>query len=273
MTVTSRRGLIREVAELVQSLQEPDTDVDTVLSELTESAVTAVPGAQYAGITVASREGKVRDRVVDEPLSDIARRHPAAHTRGAVPVRGLGTADDPDRRHAPERPVAGISRDAIEQTPIRSIVSFRLFVERKTMGALNFYADDRMHSTRTRSSCGLIWATHTALAWNLVRRERAIPKRAGIPRHHRSGQGHGHGAFQDRAVQAFELLKRLSQDSNTPVAAVARKLVESGTPELMIASRTGRVESTPLPGRGRAAARRRAAVARSELASGLPANA
>jgi hypothetical protein len=32
-------------------------------------------------------------------------------------------------------------------------------------------------------------------------------------------------------VQAFELLKRLSQNSNTPVAAVARQVVESEHPD------------------------------------------
>jgi AmiR/NasT family two-component response regulator len=33
--------------------------------------------------------------------------------------------------------------------------------------------------------------------------------------------------FKIDAVQAFELLKRLSQSSNTPLAVVARQLVES----------------------------------------------
>jgi AmiR/NasT family two-component response regulator len=33
--------------------------------------------------------------------------------------------------------------------------------------------------------------------------------------------------FKIDAVQAFELLKRLAQNSSTPLAAVARQLVES----------------------------------------------
>jgi hypothetical protein len=61
MTVDRRSGVIREVADLVQALQhQEDTDADTVLAELIHSAIRSVPGAQYAGLTVALSDGKVR---------------------------------------------------------------------------------------------------------------------------------------------------------------------------------------------------------------------
>lgn len=61
MTAGRPSGHIHEVAELAQTLQrQQNTDVDTVLGELTQSAASAMPGAQHAGITIASRNGKVR---------------------------------------------------------------------------------------------------------------------------------------------------------------------------------------------------------------------
>jgi GAF domain-containing protein len=119
------------------------------------------------------------------------------------------------------------SHDAIEQTPIRSIVSFQLFTEHQMMGALNLYAEQPDVFDDDAIELGLIFATHTALAWKLVRREtqfrRALASRDII------GQAKGMvmERFKIDAVQAFELLKRLSQNSNTPVAAVARRFIES----------------------------------------------
>ena len=60
MAADRRSRLIGELAELVQTLQQQDTDVDTVLRELTQSAVKIMPGAQSAAITIASRDRTVR---------------------------------------------------------------------------------------------------------------------------------------------------------------------------------------------------------------------
>jgi phosphoserine phosphatase len=61
MAADRRSRLIGELAELAQTLQrQQDTDVDTVLRELTQSAVKIMPGAQSAAITIASRDRTVR---------------------------------------------------------------------------------------------------------------------------------------------------------------------------------------------------------------------
>ena len=227
MTVTSRGGLIREVAELVQSLQEPDTDVDTVLSELTESAVTAVPGAQYAGITVASREGKVRTASSTNRyptlLDDIQQRHDEGPCLSAAWEQHMIRIDDMMTEH---RWPAYCSA-AIEETPIRSIMSFQMFADHQNMAALNFYAERPNAFDDDAVELGLIMATHTALAWNLVRRNQQF--QSALASRDIIGQAKGMvmERFKIDAVQAFELLKRLSQNSNTPVAVVARQLVES----------------------------------------------
>jgi hypothetical protein len=65
--------LVREVAELVQLLQQEVANGDSVLDELTESAVKSVPSARYAGVTVAAREHSANG-VVERPLPEQATR-------------------------------------------------------------------------------------------------------------------------------------------------------------------------------------------------------
>jgi hypothetical protein len=116
---------------------------------------------------------------------------------------------------------------AMAQTPVRSMVSFQMFADHKTMGALNFYADQPEAFDEAAVEIGVIYATHGALAWRMLRRDREF--RSALASRDLIGQAKGMvmERFSIDAVQAFELLKRLSQSSNTPVVDVARQLVEA----------------------------------------------
>jgi GAF domain-containing protein len=223
-----RRGtFIREVADVVYLVQQEATNVDSLLDELTESAATSVPGARYAGITVAGRDGTVRTASSTGRYPELLDKIQQAHREGpclsAVWEQHVIRIDDVaiDERW----PV--YSRDAAEQTPIRSIVSFQLFKEHQMMAALNLYAEQPDVFDDDAVELGLIFATHTALAWKMMRREEQF--RGALASRDLIGQAKGMvmERFKIDAVQAFELLKRLSQNSNTPVAAVARRVIES----------------------------------------------
>jgi transcriptional regulator with GAF, ATPase, and Fis domain len=228
MTARRSSGLIREVAELVQTLQrQQDADVDSVLGELTESAVIAMPGAQYAGITIASRNGMVRTASATGRyavlLDEIQQRHDEGPCMSAAwehHVIRINNMADENRWPA-------YCREAVNETPIRSVMSFQLFADNHEMGALNFYAEQPNAFDDEAVELGLILATHTAVAWNVVRRDEQF--RSALASRDIIGQAKGMimERFKVDAVQAFELLKRLSQSSNTQLAAVARQLVES----------------------------------------------
>jgi len=223
-----RRGtFIREVAELVQLLQQGAIDVDSVLDELIASAATSVPGARHAAITVADRDGTVHTASSTGRCLELLDKIQQAHREGpclyAPWEQRVILMDDV----ALDERWPAFSRDAVEQTPIRSIMSFQLFTEHQTMAALNLYAEQPGVFDDDAVELGLIFATHTALAWKLVRREEQF--RSALASRDLIGQAKGivMERFKIDSVQAFELLKRLSQNSNTPVAAVARRLIES----------------------------------------------
>src|ERR1700687_5183380 len=131
----------RRIAEIVHELHSrPDADADTVLAELPEQAAVEIPGAEYAGITVTRNA-----RFIDTPaathkwpvlLDEIQQRHregpclTAAWEHKTIHVADL-EADD---RFPLYR------RDALEQTPIRAIMAFQLFIADQTIGASNVIA-------------------------------------------------------------------------------------------------------------------------------------
>ncbi len=212
------------MAHILQEQQ--NADADTLLGELTQSAVGAMPGAQHAGITVASRNGKVRTASATGRypvlLDEIQQRHEQGPCLSAAWEHHVIRIDDMKL----ENRWPAYCRDA-RKTPIRSVILFQLFADHNTMGALNFYSETPDAFDEEAVEMGLILATHAALAWNLVRRDEEF--RSALASRDIIGQAKGMimERFKIDAVHAFALIKRLSQTSNTPVVAVARQLVES----------------------------------------------
>jgi GAF domain-containing protein len=214
------------VAELVQGLHNrPDTDADTVIAELAENAAAEIPGAQYAGITLTRNARSIETPAATSHwpllLDKIQQRYregpclTAAWDEQTVHVADLET----DTRFPNYR------RDALAETPIRSIMAFQLFIADETLGALNVYSEEPNVFTSESRTMGLIFAAHSSVAWNSARREaqfqRALSSRDMI--------GQAKGMIMERyrvdAVQAFEVLRKLSQDSNVPLIEVATDLV------------------------------------------------
>jgi hypothetical protein len=104
-------------------------------------------------------------------------------------------------------------------------MAFQLFIADQTMGALNVYAEQPHAFDQTSKDIGRVFAAHSSVAWNAARREeqfsRALASRDTI--------GQAKGMIMERygvdAVQAFNVLRKLSQDSNVPLVRVATELV------------------------------------------------
>jgi hypothetical protein len=117
-------------------------------------------------------------------------------------------------------------RDVLAQTDVRSVVSYQLFTGPRRFGALNFYGDTPHAFTPQSLEVGLIHATHIAIAWQMLTRDQQF--RSALASRDVIGQAKGiiMERFKVDAVHAFDLLKRLSQEANTPLADVAERLVD-----------------------------------------------
>jgi GAF domain-containing protein len=214
------------IAELVQHLHSrPDADADTVIAELAEHAAVEIPGAQYAGITV-TRNGKhietpAATHMYPMLLDKIQQRHQqgpcltAAWEEKTIHVADLETDD----RFPLYR------QDALAETPIRSVMAFQLFIAGETMGALNVYAEEPHVFDDESRNIGRVVAAPPSVAWNSARRDEQFKKALAS----RDVIGQAKGMIMERygvdAVRAFDLLRKLSQDSNIPLIKVATELV------------------------------------------------
>ncbi len=221
----SRHDIHVRLAALIRDVQDrPPTEIARALDELTVTAVQYVPGAQYAGITVTDGHGHI-----DTPsaigrypglLDVIGERHREGPCLQAVRQHHTVRVDDLNT----ETRWPKYQRDALAQTPIRSVLSCALSANHHTLGALTFYAE-HPHAFDIESEClGFVYATHAALAWNALRRD--LQFRDGLASRDIIGQAKGMlmERHQINAEEAFNRLRQLSQNSNTPVAELSRKI-------------------------------------------------
>jgi transcriptional regulator with GAF, ATPase, and Fis domain len=229
VTVNDPAGVVGahlRIAEMVQHLHSrPDTDSDTVIAELAEHAAVEIPGAEYAGVTVTRNAKHIDTPAATHKwpilLDEIQQRHREGPCLTAAwEEKTIHLADlEADDRFPLYR------QDALERTPIRSVMAFQMFIAGETMGALNVYAEEPHAFGQESREIGLIFAAHSSVAWNSARRDeqfkRALASRDTI--------GQAKGMIMERysvdAVQAFEVLRKLSQDSNVPLVQVATELV------------------------------------------------
>lgn len=227
---TGDNAIAVQLAEMVAGLDSRGTDTTTVLRELVGTGARHVAGCQYAGITRAERGAAVtnvvathRYPVVLDAIQDRYREGPcvaAAWRHHMMHVEDL--AADCRWPH--------YQGCALQQTPIRSILSFELFVDGRSMAALNFYADAPGAFDDESVDVGGVFAAHTALAWSVMRRGDQF--RSALASRDTIGQAKGviMERFDVDAVEAFEMLTRLSQASNRKLVDVAQALIDSEHP-------------------------------------------
>jgi hypothetical protein len=225
-------ALALRLAQWLRNLQRRSAIAPfATLHELTVGAADSIQGADHAGITVVDRKGVFHTFAATHPYAVQLDRIQQGRREGpcvaaAWEYRTMLIDDlDADARWP------RFCRDAVAKTPIRSVLSFQLFTEPHAMGALNFYAE-RPHAFGERSvEAGLIYAAHTTVAWYMVQRDDQF--RAAVGSRDIIGQAKGMlmERFHIDAAQAFELLKRLSQESNTPLVRVAEQVVSGRSHE------------------------------------------
>jgi GAF domain-containing protein len=114
-----------------------------------------------------------------------------------------------------------------EELGVRSMLCFQLFTSARSLGALNMYGECTDGFDAEDEAVGLTLAAHIAVALAASRevdtRDIAIVNRTVI--------GQAEGILMERydldAEQAFSVLKRVSQDTQTKLAGVATELVRT----------------------------------------------
>ncbi|MFC9359558.1 GAF and ANTAR domain-containing protein [Rhodococcus sp. NPDC057014] len=216
-----------EIEQIARDLRAEHANIQGTLEVITKSARDVVPGAEDAGITLVTRGRAFQSRAATSELpkkiDDLQHRlHDgpcvqAIWNHETVLVRDMIT-EQRWPRFAPEAAAIGA----------RSMLAFQLYTTEHTMGALN------LHLSRTNAfdddsvSIGGTLATHAAIALIASLREEqfrdALASRDVI--------GQAKGMLMQRysidADEAFAILTRRSQNSNTPLNEVALNIIQHG---------------------------------------------
>ncbi|MBY6537447.1 GAF and ANTAR domain-containing protein [Rhodococcus sp. BP-349] len=202
-------------------------DLDDTLRRVTEAALDLVPGTDAADVVAISG----RSFTSHGPTSSLPPRLDAVQIEyGEGPCLDAATttavvrADDltTETRWPTYSPIAVAEG-------VRSSLSFQLFTHRDTFGALNLFAFEPHAFTDDAIMVGEALATHAAIALTAGRVEDQLHSALAS----RDVIGQAKGMIMERfgvdAQQAFTLLTRLSQDSNTPISRLSVQLVGKGS--------------------------------------------
>jgi GAF domain-containing protein len=214
------------MSELTAHFSQP-TDIVTTLGRVTSAAVQLIDGVDYADVLLIAEPDTFRsvaatDQIATE-LDDVQQRfHEGpcldAAIKDIVTVSNDLSDDDRWPRFAKSAIAAGV----------HGMQSFRLYTHNDRMGALNLFARERNVFTAEVEALAALLATQAAVA--LIAEDKQLQFRSALASRDVIGQAKGMimERFHVDALRAFELLKKLSQDSNTRLVEVATELVSRG---------------------------------------------
>ncbi len=217
-------------ADMARHLQEKGGP-GNVLDRVTRAAVDTVKGCDHAAISVVRRHGGISTTAATDDVSNAV---------DAIQYEvGQGPCLDVINGHevlliddlAVDERWPSFGRRAAVGTRVRSMLSFRLFVEDDTIGALNLYSRRMKAFDEHARAVGAILATHAALGIRAAQdKERAEQLDQALQSNRQIGIAIGvlmaGGAMTQE--EAFSVLRRASQHLNRKLRDVAAEVVDTG---------------------------------------------
>ena len=223
----SEETLSHRMAAAARELQD-QADPQETLETAVRLAVSDVDGADSAAVSIGHVKGQIE---TPASVGEMAvRGDQLQYETGEGPcleaIWEEHTVYSPDLAVDPRWPAWG-ARTA-EETGARSILSFQLFTQDRSVGALNLYSKRLDGFDAADREEGLALAAHIAVALASARKLQTL----GLALDTRTLIGQAVGMVMERyslkGPEAFALLSRLSQASNVKVRVLASEIVETG---------------------------------------------
>jgi GAF domain-containing protein len=216
--------LALRMAELAQviSLRR----VDDVLVDVTAAAKELIPGVDIAGVLLVGKGGTHQTLA---PTSDVMfKLDELQMTTGEGPC--LQAALDEivirtdDFRNEPRFPNYA---PKVVELGLLSALSLKLYTADRTAGALNLFGYEPRPWNSEAETIGMVLAAHAASAILASRESEQL--QSALSTRDRIGQAKGiiMERFKIDDVRAFEMLRKLSQDTNTKLVDVAHRVIDT----------------------------------------------
>ncbi|ORI27063.1 GAF and ANTAR domain-containing protein [Rhodococcus sp. 1168] len=218
-------ALSRVMSEMARVLQQNYASIEDTLVSITTMAVGMVPGTDHAGITLVTGRRTVESRAstgeLPRRLGSLQQQCGQGPCLDAVwEQRTVRVVDMRSERRWPQ------FASAAWELGMRSMLVFQLYIGRDNLGALNLYSERVNGFDSASEKLGLVVATQAAVA--LIAAQHEDQMQSALTSRDLIGQAKG--VIMERygidAVQAFDLLSKLSQDWNIGVAELAGRVTQ-----------------------------------------------
>jgi GAF domain-containing protein len=212
------------MAELARASATPRR-VEDVLSGVTAAVKELIPGADTAGVLLIGRGGKF-DSVAGASelpyrLDELQMKfNEGPCVEAALDELIVRTDDFRSEQRWPKYSAA------VVEIGVLSGLSFKLYTGDRTAGALNLFSFSTKAFDAEDETTGVVLAAHAAAAILASRQGEQLE--SALSTRDRIGQAKGiiMERFGTDDVRAFEMPRRLSQDSNTRLIDVAQRVID-----------------------------------------------
>jgi GAF domain-containing protein len=225
MTKPRNYDLAQRMAELARAAAAPKS-VEEVLAGVTAAAMELIPGTDTAGVLLIGKGGKFDSVAGTDELPHQLDELQMKFNEGPCVQAALDdvivrTEDFRSEERWPKY------SPAVVEIGVLSGLSIKLYTAERTAGALNLFAFKPHAFDADDETTGVVLAAHAAAAILASRHGEQLE--SALSTRDRIGQAKGiiMERFSIDDVQAFEMLRRLSQDSNTRLIDVAQRVIET----------------------------------------------
>jgi GAF domain-containing protein len=213
------------MAELARAVAVPRT-AEEIFSEVTGAAVELIAGVDTAGILLITKGGKFESHAGTTELPHELDELQHTLQEGPCMEAALGDiiVSTEDFREETRWPAYS---SAVVKLGVLSGLSFRLYTHERAAGALNLFGFAPTQWNTDQQTTGTVLAAHAAAAIMSNRQDAQL--QSALLSRDRIGQAKG--IIMERYgvddVAAFEMLRRLSQESNTPLVDIAQRVIDT----------------------------------------------
>jgi GAF domain-containing protein len=225
MTSPQNFDLAQRMAELARAAAAPRS-LEDVLFDVTATSKEIIPGTDTAGVLLLAGRGKFESLAGTDDLPYRLDELQVKYNQGpcvqvALDELIVRTDDFREEQRWPQYSAA------VVEIGVLSGLSFKLYTSDRTAGALNLFAFKPNAFDAEAETIGAVLAAHAAAAILASRQEQQLESALST----RDRIGQAKGIIMERYgvddLRAFDLLRRLSQDSNTKLIDIAQQVIDT----------------------------------------------
>jgi hypothetical protein len=200
--------------------------VDDVLADVTATAKELIPGVDIAGVLLVGKAGSFETLAPTDDLMFKLDELQMRYLEGPCVTAALSeivvrTDDFRDESKWPNY------SPEVVQLGVLSGLSFKLYTADRTAGALNLFGYEPKLWDTDAETIGMVLAAHAAAA--ILASREGDQLQSALTTRDRIGQAKGiiMERFKIDDVQAFGMLRQLSQDTNTKLIDIAQRVIDT----------------------------------------------